>query len=151
MKKRVSPVLLGAKGSRTSLRRTQLNSIFAHGKIAVAHHQAKQLSRLIDRLLARVKGKDALTGQRYLLSQVANRKLAIRIWQYQQQVHEKRRSGFTTLTKLSPRRGDGHEQTIIELLDFVKKVKKPTNKIEKKADTKKEDIKKEVKPTKKNA
>lgn len=140
MKKRVSPVLLGAKGSRTSLRRTQLNSIFAYGKITLAHNQAKQLSRLIDRLLARVKGKDALTGQRYLLSQVANRKLAVKIWQYQQRVQDKRLSGFTTLTRLSPRRGDGHEQSVLELLDFVKKTKKPETKTEKK-----------VKPTKKDA
>lgn len=146
MKKRVSPVLLGAKGSRTSLRRTQLNSIFEHGKIKIAHTQAKQLSRLIDRLLARVKGKDALTGQRYLLSQVANSKLAVKIWQYQQQIQEKRQSGFTTLTRLSPRRGDGHEQSVLELLDFVKKTKKPETKIEKKIETKNK-----IKPTKKNA
>lgn len=135
MKKRVSPVLLGAKGKRTSLRRIQLTSIFEHGKIKIAHTQAKQLSRLIDRLLARVKGKDALTGQRYLLSQVASRKLAVKIWQYQQQIQHKRQSGFTTLIKLSPRRGDGHEQSILELLDFEKKT----------------ETKNKIKPTKKNA
>lgn len=124
MKKRVSPVLMGAKGDRVGLRRSQLNSIFLVGKLQTAHGQAKQLSRLIDRLLARIKDKNALTAHRYLLSRVGNRKLALKIWQYRQQIKAERLSGFSTITKLSPRRGDGHEQSILTLLDFVKKEKK---------------------------
>lgn len=138
MKKRVSPVLMGQKGSRRGLRRTQLHSLFLHGSITVAHTQAKQLARLVDRLICRVKGKEPVLANRYLLSHVASRSLASKIFAFQQQVKDKRNSGFTTITKLMPRRGDNHEQSIITLLDFVKKVKKTKEA-------------KEVKKTKKNA
>lgn len=125
MKKRVSPVLLGAKGSRRGLMKTQLFSLFKHGKITTAHNKAKQLARLTDRLIARTDGKEIVEAKRYLLSLVSDRGLVKTIWDYSQSVRAKRKSGYTTLTKLGARRGDAHEQSILELVDFVKQVKKP--------------------------
>ena len=127
MKKRVSPVLLGAKGSRRGLMRTQLYSLFKYGKITTAHNKAKQLSRLVDRLIARTAGMKTVEANRYLLSLVADRSLAKTILSYSEKARVKRVSGYTTLTKLGPRRGDAHEESILELIDFVKEVKKPKN------------------------
>jgi large subunit ribosomal protein L17 len=129
MKKRISPTLMGAKGSHRSLMRGLLKSIFQYGKITTSHSNAKQLSRLIDRLIMRTKGKEPLVAKRYLLKQLADRDLAQKIWDYSQTAQKKRNSGFTSLLKLGPRRGDAHEQAIIELLDFVKKPVKEIKKV----------------------
>ena len=134
MKKRVTKTLLGKKGVRKSRSRSQLKSIFRYGKITISNSGAKQLARLIDRLIARTKDRDQLNATRYLIGIVADLKLARQILTYSKQVLSKRPSGFTTQTKLNPRRGDAHEETIIELIDFVAKpkVKKavPAKKVE---------------------
>jgi len=123
MKKRVTKTLLGKKGERKSRSRGQLKSMFRYGKITVSNSVAKQLARLVDRLTARTKGRDRLNATRYLITQVADLALAKQILTYSQLVLSKRQSGFTTQTKLNPRRGDAHEETIIELIDFIAKPK----------------------------
>jgi len=128
MKKRIAKPLLGVKSEQRACLRNQLKSIFQYGHIETAKTNAKQLVRLIDRLIARIKGKDELSAMRYLLSRVANRSLAKQILTYSRQALKKRSSGFSTQTMLGPRRGDGQERVIVKLLDFVpiKKPKKET-------------------------
>jgi large subunit ribosomal protein L17 len=119
MKKGVKQALLGQKSQRRGLRKSQLKSIFTYGKIRVSNNSAKQLARLVDRLITRVEGKDKLASMRYLLSYVSSRALAKQILDYGTLALKKRKSGFTSQTKLGPRRGDAHEKTMIELIDFV--------------------------------
>lgn len=123
MRKRFSKVLLGKKSERKSARVNQLKSIFTYGKIKVSVGSSKQLVRLVDRLVVRVNGKEALVAKRYLIDNIGNIGLADQILEFSKMALKKRQSGFCTISRLPPRRGDGQEQCYVELIDFIKKEK----------------------------
>jgi ribosomal protein L17 len=127
MRKRFSKVLLGKKSERRGAMINQLKSIFTYGKIKVSTQSAKQLVRLIDRVIARVKDKENLVATRYLIDIVGDVKLANTILEYSKNALKIRNSGFSTVVRHIPRRGDGMEESTVELIDFVKVEKKPVD------------------------
>lgn len=132
MKKRISPVLLGQKGHRKLFLLNLLASIFEHGKVIVSAPAAKQLARLVDRLLARIPEQGGLLALRYLEQKIGKASIAHTILEYKKTVVGKRTSGYVSLKKVGFRKGNNQALTMAELIDFVAKpAKKAVIKTEK--------------------
>lgn len=124
MKKRITPVLLGQKGTRKNKILNRVLTVFKNGAVTVSDTNAKQIVRLVDRLVARSAGKSPLESLRYLYDRTGSEALAKQIVAYGKIALPKRKSGFSKLSKVAYRDGDHTLMTKIELIDFVKPEKK---------------------------
>lgn len=127
MKKRTQPVLLGQKGARKSGLINQLKSLFEAGHMTLSLRDAKQLTRLVDRMVGRVSGKDKVSALRFLETKLGNLALSKKIISYSEAALTKRKSGFASIVKAGFRRGDRSLMARIELLDLAKKIETKKN------------------------
>jgi len=103
------------KEHREALLRNLMISLIEHRKIQTTVAKAKTVQPEIEHLLslARV---DTPHTRRIALSRLDNKKAMNALFAFAPEQYATRESGFTRITKLGPRQGDGAEMAVLELL-----------------------------------
>ncbi len=127
---------------RKALIRTQLNALIVNGQITTTESKAKLIKPLVDRLITKAKG-GSIHARRQLAATLANVSSANRLVDVITPLFTQKKSGFTSLTKIRIRKGDG---AVVSILRLLADVPKPVVK-EKKIKEAKKDEKKATKGT----
>jgi len=137
------PKLNRDANSRKSLFRVQLKSLIENGKLTTTVTKAKIIKRLFDKLAAKAT-EGTLASRRNVAATLGSPKLANKLIDSIIPVMGTRKSGFTTIQKVSVQRGDNVSQATLSLMAMPPVV-------EKKVEPKKAKVApvKEVKDTKK--
>lgn len=95
--------------SRTALFRSLSKAMITHGSIKTTRAKAKALEPDLDRLM-RLVAEGSLSSKRLALSMLANdREVTDMLFEKYADLSKSRKSGFTTMSLLPPRRGDSAE------------------------------------------
>jgi len=108
------------RGSRIALIRILCIHLIEKGHITTTPIKAKAVRLQIEHLITKGKVKNLQTI-RLLESVLANKKAALRIVNTISPRFQKRAGGYTRLTKVAPRKGDGADQVILEFVSEDKK------------------------------
>ena len=103
---------------RTAMFRNQLQSFIQHERIILTLPQAKELRRLAEKMITLGK-KDTLHARRRARRMVPNRHLVQRLFDEVAPRFVDREGGYTRILKIGPRKGDGAEMAILQLVDYV--------------------------------
>jgi large subunit ribosomal protein L17 len=95
--------------------RNMTTSIIAHGRIETTETRAKELRKLADKMITLGKRGD-LHARRQALSFIYDKNVVAKLFEEIAPKYEGRNGGYTRILKLGPRRGDGAEMVIIELV-----------------------------------
>lgn len=125
--------MAGRKLGRTSehrraLFRNQLCSLIQHERIITTLPKAKELKPIIERMITKTRMANGVHARRLVGRWIADRDLIKRLFTEIGPRFASRPGGYTRIVKLGPRKGDGAELAILELVDY----KLPTVKKEKK-------------------
>ena len=141
-----------AKLGRTASHRKALMSNLAiamiqHGKIKTTDAKAKELRRVIERLVTHGK-KGTVHGRRLAYRILKNRTHVKTLFDHIAPQYADRAGGYTRLVKLGFRNNDTAPISLIEFVDYKKSAEKKTDKLTKKeqAKSEKESTKLEKKP-----
>lgn len=125
--------MAGRKLGRTSehrraLFRNQLHALIRHERIVTTLPKAKELKPLIERMITKTRMANGVHARRLVGRWVADRDLIKRLFTEIGPRFASRPGGYTRIVKLGPRKGDGAELAILELVDYklpaIKKEKK---------------------------
>ncbi len=130
---------------RKALVRTQLNALINNGQITTTESKAKLIKPMVDRLITKAKG-GTVHARRQLAATLANVSSANRLVDVITPLFTEKKSGFTSLTKIRIRKGDG---AVVSILRFLAEVPKPVVKEKKVKEAKKDGKKVAAKPEKK--
>jgi large subunit ribosomal protein L17 len=89
--------------------------LFVQEKITTTEAKAKALRPLAEKLITRARRGD-LHSRRIVLKTIHDKAAVAKLFEDVAPRYEDRPGGYTRITKLGPRRGDGTEEAIIELL-----------------------------------
>jgi len=112
---------------RKALFRNQLQSFFKHERIVLTLPQAKELRRLAERMITWGK-KDSLHARRIVRRDIPDRQIVKRLFDEVAPRFVDRAGGYTRILKIGPRKGDGAEMAILQLVDYTFKVKEKKEK-----------------------
>ena len=122
-------------GRRADQRRAMLRGMVTllldKGRIETTLTRAKELKRVADKMIT-VGKKNTLAAKRAAFAYITKEEVVKKLFDQIAPSFEDRHGGYTRVLKLGPRRGDGAEMAIIELVNFTPKDKKGKEK-EKKA------------------
>ena len=108
---------------RKAMFRAMLTSLFRHEKIETTEPKAKELRRLADKLITLGKA-GGLTAIRSVASVINDPDVVRKLFKEIAVRFPERRGGYTRIVKIGPRRGDGAEMAIVEILEDGKAAKK---------------------------
>lgn len=124
---------------RLAMMRGMVTLLLEKGRLETTVTRAKELKRVTEKMIT-VGKKNTLAAKREAMAFITKEDVVKKLFDQIAPAYENRQGGYTRIYKLGPRRGDGAEMAIIELVDL---------KEEKKADEDK-DAKKAKKPAKKS-
>ncbi len=101
--------------ARKALFRSMLTSFFAHGRIETTEAKAKEVSKLIAKMITLAKRGD-LHARRQVLSYLLDEEVTTKLFDEIAPKYKDRQGGYTRILKLGPRRGDAAPMTILELV-----------------------------------
>jgi len=106
----------GGSPSHSKLIMANLASdLFIYGKVTTTHAKAKAVRPLAEKLITKARKGD-LHSKRIVMKTITNRDAVVALFDEVARRYEDRPGGYTRITKLGPRRGDGTEEAIIELV-----------------------------------
>ena len=129
---------------RRAMLRGMTTLLLDKGRIETTVWRAKELKRTADKMIT-IGKKNTLAAKRAALTYITKEEVVKKLFDQIAPSFEDRQGGYTRVLKLGPRRGDGAEMAIIELVNYTPKEK---GKKDNKKETK-EAAKKPVKETKK--
>lgn len=100
---------------RLAMLRNMTASLIESGRIETTETRAKELRKLADKMITLGKRGD-LHARRQALSFIYNKNTVAKLFEETAKKYEERNGGYTRILKLGPRRGDGAEMVIIELV-----------------------------------
>lgn len=100
---------------RKSLNRNLMIALIEHRKITTTIAKAKAVQPEIEKLLTFAR-EDTPHARRMVLSKLASKDAMRRVFTFAPQDYAGRNGGYTRITKLGPRLGDGAEMALIELV-----------------------------------
>lgn len=100
---------------RKAMLRNQVTSLFQHGKIETTVTRAKETRRMAEKMITLAKKGD-LHSRRQVLSYVYDKDVVNKLYEEIAPGYEERNGGYTRVLKVGPRRGDGAELAILELV-----------------------------------
>jgi large subunit ribosomal protein L17 len=100
---------------RKALLRNLMISLIEHRRITTTISKAKAVQPEIERVVS-IASKDTPHARRMVLSKLSSKKAMRQIFTYAPQDYGGRPGGYTRITKLGPRQGDGAEMAVIELV-----------------------------------
>ena len=89
--------------------------LFMHEKVTTTEAKAKAVRPLAEKLITKARKGD-LHSRRVVLKTITNKEAVHRLFEDVAPRYVDRPGGYTRITKLGPRRGDGAEEAIIELV-----------------------------------
>lgn len=98
-----------------ALVRNQMIALIEHRKITTTLAKAKVVQPEMERLLT-LGRVDTPHNRRMALSRLASKDAMRKLFAFAPDQYATRNSGFTRITKLGPRQGDGAEMAVLELL-----------------------------------
>lgn len=91
------------------------SDLFMHEKVTTTHAKAKAVRPLAEKLITKARKGD-LHSKRVILKTITNREAVVKLFDEVAPRYEDRPGGYVRITKLGPRRGDGSEEAVIELV-----------------------------------
>jgi large subunit ribosomal protein L17 len=89
--------------------------LFMHEKVTTTEAKAKALRPLAEKLITKARKGD-LHARRIVLKTITDKAAVARLFEDVAPRYQDRAGGYTRITKLGPRRGDGAEEAVIELV-----------------------------------
>jgi len=127
---------------RRAMLRGMVTLLLDKGRIETTVYKAKELKRVADKMIT-IGKKNTLAAKRDAFAYITKEDVVKKLFDRIAPSFEDRHGGYTRVLKLGPRRGDGAEMAIIELVNYV-----PKDKTDKKDDKGKKGKNKEKKPDK---
>lgn len=102
---------------RTAMLRGMVTFLLENGKIETTVTRAKEVSALTEKLITLAK-EDSIKNKRLAFAFITKKDVVFKLFKEiaPKYVKDDRKSGYTRITKLGPRRGDAAEMAVIELL-----------------------------------
>lgn len=100
---------------RTAMLRGMVTFLFENGKIETTDTRAKEVASMAEKMITIAK-EDNLHNRRTIMSFVTKRDVSNKLLSDIAPKYKERNGGYTRISKLGPRRGDGAEMAIIELV-----------------------------------
>lgn len=100
---------------RKALYRNLMISLIEHRRIKTTITKAKAVQPEIERLLT-IASEDTPHARRMVLSKLSSKRAMRQLFTFAPQDYASRNGGYTRITKLGPRKGDGSEMAVIELV-----------------------------------
>jgi large subunit ribosomal protein L17 len=100
---------------RNAMLRNQVTSLFKNGRIETTVHKAKETQRMAEKMITLAKRGD-LHARRQVLAYIYDETVVTKLFEEIAPEYEDRNGGYTRVLKLGPRRGDGAEMAILELV-----------------------------------
>ncbi len=104
------------KDQRRALLRGLTSELVQHERITTTLAKAKETRIVAEKLITHGK-KGTLHHRRLALSQVPNKKVVKKVFDDLSLRYADRPGGYTRITKLGPRQGDGAQMAVIELVE----------------------------------
>lgn len=101
--------------ARKALFRSILTSFFAHGRIETTDAKAKEITKLVAKMITLAKRGD-LHARRQVLSYLMDEEVVKKLFEEIAPKYKDRQGGYTRIMKLGPRRGDAAPMAILELV-----------------------------------
>lgn len=102
-------------GPRKALMRALATSFMLHGRMKTTLTKAKAIRPVIEKLIT-VGRKNDLAARRHLLKFLQTEEAVNKVLNDIAPKYMERKGGYTRITKIGPRKGDGAEEAIIELV-----------------------------------
>ncbi|APQ71624.1 50S ribosomal protein L17 [Clostridium botulinum] len=100
---------------RKAMLRNLVTSFLKHGKIETTETRAKETRSIAEKMITLAKRGD-LHSRRQVLSFVTEETVVQRLFEEIAPKYAERNGGYTRIYKVGPRRGDGAEVVILELV-----------------------------------
>lgn len=100
---------------RQAMLRNQVTSLLRDGKIETTYTRAKETQRVAEKMITLAKRGD-LHARRQVLTYIYDEDVVKKLFDEIASEYADRNGGYTRVLKMGPRRGDGSEMAIIELL-----------------------------------
>ncbi len=100
---------------RRALLRNLTTALLEHGRIETTVTRAKEVKRLTDKMVTLGKRGD-LHGRRQAIAYITQEDVVRKLFDEIAPKYTERNGGYTRIYRLGPRRGDGAEMAIIELV-----------------------------------
>ena len=101
---------------RTAMLRNQVQSLFENGRITTSVTRAKETQKMAEKMITLGKKGD-LHSRRKALAYIYKEDVVKNLFDEIAPKFADRQGGYTRVLKLGPRRGDGTEMAILELVD----------------------------------
>ena len=89
--------------------------LFLHEKVTTTLPRAQAVRPLAEKLITKARKGD-LHAKRTVMRTIPNREAVVKLFDDVAPRYADRQGGYTRITKLGPRRGDGAEEAVIELV-----------------------------------
>ena len=100
---------------RTAMLRAMVTFLLENGKIETTLTRAKEVQAMAEKMITTAKA-DNLHNRRLVLGFVTKEEVTVKLFKEIAPKYSDRNGGYTRVTKIGPRRGDGAEMAIIELI-----------------------------------
>ncbi|KOF57280.1 MULTISPECIES: 50S ribosomal protein L17 [Clostridium] len=100
---------------RRAMLRNLVTSFLKHGKIQTTETRAKETKNLAEKMITLAKRGD-LHARRQVLAFVTEEDVVKKLFDEVAPKYAERKGGYTRIYKMGPRRGDGAEQVVLELV-----------------------------------
>ena len=100
---------------RKAMLRNQVTSLFEKGRIETTVTRAKETQRMAEKMITLAKRGD-LHARRQVLAYIYDEDVVTKLFEEIAPNYSERNGGYTRVLKLGPRRGDGAEMAILELV-----------------------------------
>ncbi len=89
--------------------------LFMHERVTTTEAKAKAVRPLAEKLITKARSGD-LHARRTVLKTITDKAAVAKLFEEVAPRYEERTGGYTRIIKLGPRRGDGAEEAVIELV-----------------------------------
>ncbi|HSL85589.1 50S ribosomal protein L17 [Proteiniclasticum sp. C24MP] len=100
---------------RTAMLRSLVTNFLKHGRIETTFYRAKETKNIAEKMITLAKRGD-LHARRQVLSYVHEEEVVKNLFDNIAPKYAERNGGYTRIYKAGPRRGDGAEKAILELV-----------------------------------
>lgn len=104
------------EGDRSRLLKNLASSVIIYEKVKTTRAKAKAVQPIVEHLITISKKKDKLTARRRLLAYLPEKNATAKLMEELTKKYKDKKSGFTRITKLGPRRGDCADMVYVELI-----------------------------------
>ena len=112
---RRGPHLGGSPSHEKLILANLATDLFLHEKVTTTEAKAKAVRPFAEKLISKARKGD-LHSRRKVMRTISNKEALAKLFEEVGPRYADRPGGYTRITKLGPRRGDGADQAVIELV-----------------------------------